>query len=172
MKVDCDDFRNWLGERRPEPGQMLPEPWRQHLQSCASCRELEELDQEAWQALDSHPVVHASPGFVARVVRAALGEAARERLRPIGRRWLLIAAAALLLGIAGLWSLWTSAGEEEAQELARLEAQQLPEDFLRHLDLLENLDLLADEGVAAVLDLTSDELAALHAVEAMDEGGR
>jgi hypothetical protein len=104
--MQCDNFRRQM---RPYLAEELDgdvrSTWREHLRSCAECREWAVAD-EPTLLLASLPVRASDPRRVdacAEAVSALIRqERLKTRLRRSSRAWLAAAAAALVLTFAGL----------------------------------------------------------------------
>jgi hypothetical protein len=106
--VNCLDARRALGA---EPGRRTPE-LEAHLAACPACAEyaanLAQLDREIRRALEVP--VPADPRVSqpsASGAASAVPRAAADRPRTTGRRWLALAASAVLVALVGaaLWSI-------------------------------------------------------------------
>jgi len=118
--MECDRFRElltaYVGERLEGPER---HSWRDHLRACLECRRWA-LGQEPTLWLATEPAAEVGQARVEACV-AAVATLARQRqmsqrLRG-GRRWMLAAAAVVVLGLGGLlWSLGGLGGGDMTAE--------------------------------------------------------
>ena len=90
MAEICRDFERW--ETRDRAGTLSERErrlWREHLWSCGDCRAELTVVHELRRFGAAQPAPVLSPGFAARVARAARREPALPRLAPAMRRWLI-----------------------------------------------------------------------------------
>src|ERR1051325_5768232 len=88
----------------------LSDEMREHLDECAECRAMAELDRVVLAGLAALPVLAPREGFADRVI-AAVHQAPpvrAPRLVPSGRtRWIRLAAAASVVGSLGASITWS-----------------------------------------------------------------
>ncbi len=111
---------------------------KEHLRSCAACREEERILRGTWVLLGHYPSIEPSPGFL-RKIRARLH-------RPL--LWKIVAplaaaAAALVISVVLFVSPSRPVHEPPATDEER--------------ELVENLDLLENYEVVSALEMMADE---------------
>ncbi len=102
----CRKARRLISELSEGAAQAAENPaLAQHLESCATCRDLLRELTALWQVMGSIPVVESSPDFLAKFqgrLGRAQGGPRHRRLRvfPVaGWQWMALAACVLVVGI-------------------------------------------------------------------------